>query len=132
MLSANHQNGMDDFILAIGEWPPLIGQSVQVPTARKHFAFRREFRPLDILQFVFLTCFTFSTEETLPTLVGGPFWWFWCLFWVLFLGFCLGVLLLVVWLVSPINLQCFLSFYDDLGTPPTWRPHSWKKFERGA
>ena len=30
-------------------------------------------------------------------------------------------------LLSPINMQCFLSFYDDLGTPPTWRPHSWKK-----
>ena len=24
-------------------------------------------------------------------------------------------------------MQCFLPFYDDLGTPPTWRPHSWKK-----
>ena len=22
---------------------------------------------------------------------------------------------------------CFLSFNDDLGTPPTWRPYSWKK-----
>ena len=30
-------------------------------------------------------------------------------------------------MLSPINMQCFLSFYDDLGTPPTWRPHSWKK-----
>ena len=72
MLSANHQNGMDDFILAIGEWPPLIGQSVQVPTARKHFAFRREFRPLDILQFVFLTCFTFSTEGNTAHIGWGP------------------------------------------------------------
>ena len=24
-------------------------------------------------------------------------------------------------------MLCFLSFYDDLGTPPTWRPHSWEK-----
>ena len=82
MLSANHQNGMDDLILANGVRPPLIGRSVQVPTTRKHFAFRREL-PLgsDILQLVFLTCFTFSTEETLPTLVGGPCWWFLCLVW---------------------------------------------------
>ena len=108
-------------------WPPLIGQSVQVPTTRKHFAFRSEFRPLDILQLVFLTCFTFSTKETLPTLVGGPCWWFLCLFWVWFWVFVWVVCCWCVWLVSPINLQCFLSFYDDLGTPPTWRPHSWKK-----
>ena len=59
---------------------------------QKHFAFRRKFRPLDILQLVFLTCFTFSTEETLPTLVAvvvfccvcfgvvlGFVWCFWCL-----------------------------------------------------
>ena len=28
-------------------------------------------------------------------------------------------------------MLCFLSFYDDLGTPPTWRPHSWKKMGEG-
>ena len=127
MLSANHQNGMDDLILVNGVWPPLIGRSVQVPTTRKHFAFRREFRPLDILQLVFLTCFTFSTEETLLTLVGGPCWCFFCVCFGVGFGFLLVVLVLVFWLDSPVNLLCFLSFYDDLGTPPTWRPHSWKK-----
>ena len=25
------------------------------------------------------------------------------------------------------SCSVFLSFNDDLGTPPTWRPHSWKK-----
>ena len=24
-------------------------------------------------------------------------------------------------------MLCFFLFNDDLGTPPTWRPHSWKK-----
>ena len=24
-------------------------------------------------------------------------------------------------------MWCFPSFNDDLGTPPTWRPHLWRK-----
>ena len=27
----------------------------------------------------------------------------------------------------PLIMLCFPPFNDDLGTPPTWRPHSWKK-----
>ena len=107
MLSANHQNGMDDLILVNGVWPPLIGRSVQVPTTRKHFAFRREFRPLDILQFVFLTCFTFSTEETLPTLVGGPLWWFLWLFWGWFCVGLFGGFVLVVFVCFPHQFAVF-------------------------
>ena len=64
-----------------------------------------------------------STEETLPTLVVGVFgpvaFWGVLLAWL----FCVGVF----WVASPTNMQSFQSFYDDLGTPPTWRPHSWKK-----
>ena len=45
----------------------------------------------------------------------------------LVLGFCLVFWGWWFWFASPINMQCFLSFYDDLGTPPTWRPHSWEK-----
>ena len=119
MLSANHQNGMDDLILVNGVWPPLIGRSVQVPTTRKHFAFRREFRPLDILQLVFLTCFTFSTEEALLTLVGGPCWWFLWLFWGWFWVFvgCFGAG--VFGLIPP--SICCVSFPSTM----TWahRPH---------
>ena len=54
-------------------------------------------------------------------------WWFV----VFFLGLCFWLVVVFVFRVSlPINMQCFLPFYDDLGTPPTWRPHSWKKETR--
>ena len=29
--------------------------------------------------------------------------------------------------LSPPSFSVSFSFNDDLGTPPTWRPHSWKK-----
>ena len=29
-----------------------------------------------------------------------------------------------------IIMLCFLPFNDDLGIPPTWRPHSWKKNQK--
>ena len=48
--------------------------------------------------------------------------WFYC-----FLVVCFGALVWCFWLSSPTNLQCLHTFYDDLGLPPTWRPHSWKK-----
>ena len=118
MLGANHQNGMDD-PLVNGVWPPLIGRSVQVPTTRKHFAFRREFRPLDILQLVFLTCFTFSTEETLLTLVGGPCWCFFVFVLGLVLGFCWLFWCWCFGLIPP--SICCVSFPSTM----TWahRPH---------
>ena len=78
----------------------------------------------------------FSTEETLPTLVGGLWWWFLFLVGFCVLGFCLvwvfgfWVLFCVFWFSSPTNLQCLHTFYDDLGTPPTRRPHSWKKTQQ--
>ena len=71
--------------------------------------------------------FRLSTEETLPTLDGGLCGVFG--FWFLCLGFGWGFCWrfpVLFWSFSPFNMQCFLSFYDDLGAPPTWRPHSWK------
>ena len=64
--------------------------------------------------------------------MGNPWWWPGFLFWFCFglLGFsvfCPVCLMVVLCYFIPINMLCFLSFYDDLGTPPTWRPHSWKK-----
>ena len=44
-----------------------------------------------------------------------------CVVFVLVFGFCFGLC------SFPINKLCFLFFNDDLGMPPTWRPHSWKK-----
>ena len=112
------QSGLDDFTPANGVRPPLIGRSVQVPL--EAFCLRRKFRPLDILQLVVLTCLTFSTEETLPTLVGGPLWWFLWLFWG---WFCVGF---VWWFcvggfcVLPPSI-CSVSFPSTM----TWahRPH---------
>ena len=71
------------------------------------------------------------TEETLPTLVVGVFvlLWFWG-------GFvCLVVLLSVFGFLffglSPFsNTQSFHPSHDDLGTPPTRRPYSCKKYEK--
>ena len=99
------KSGLDDLILANGVRPPLIGRIRAITHDQKHFAFRRKFRPLDILQLVFLTCFTFSTEETLPTLVGGPLWWFLCLVWGC--GFLFGVLVLVVLVCFPHQYAVF-------------------------
>ena len=45
---------------------------------------------------------------------GFCFGWFW-----LPLGFAC--------VLFPFIMLCFFSFNDDLGTPPTWRPYSWKK-----
>ena len=42
---------------------------------------------------------------------------FWVLGFVRFLSFRVA---------PPTNKQSFHPFYDDLGTPPTWRPYSWK------
>ena len=64
----------------------------------------------------FLTCLTFRTEETLRWFFGFLFGWF-------LFGFGVACVLL------PLIMLCFLSFNDDLGTPPTRRPHSWKKKE---
>ena len=42
-----------------------------------------------------------------------------------------------VWLLgllvffSPSSCCVSFPFNDDLGTPPTWRPHSWKKWQTG-
>ena len=66
-----------------------------------------------------------STEETLLDEGKRPLafvvWW---LVWFLF-----GV---VVWfgvacVLFPSSCCVSFPFNDDLGTPPTWRPHSWKK-----
>ena len=81
-----------------------IGGSEQLPTTKSILPFRSKFRPLDIYSLSFSHVFTFSTEETLPTLIGGPLWWFLCLFWSWFLGFYLVFLVLVV-------LVCFLHLY---------------------
>ena len=47
------------------------------------------------------------------------------------LSFGFVALFVLVWGVFvfsfPIIKLCFLPFNDDLGTPPTWRPYSWKK-----
>ena len=49
----------------------------------------------------------------LVALLLGCFWFcVGCLFWFVFL--------------FPIKKLCFVFFNDDLGTPPTWRPHSEK------
>ena len=45
--------------------------------------------------------------------------------WFVWLGLRFGLALVRV--SFPIFMLCFLPFYDDLGTPPTWRLHSWKK-----
>ena len=71
--------------------------------------------------------FHLSTEETLPTLVVGVFGL--CAFgvvlfvWLVFVGF-------GFWVASPTNMQSFQSLFDDLGTPPAWRPHPWKRTPR--
>ena len=58
--------------------------------------------------------------------MGMFWWWFLCCFGGLFwLGLRFGLALVRV--SFPIYMLCFLSFYDDLGTPPTWRLHLWKK-----
>ena len=113
------KSGLDDLILANGVRPPLIGRIRAITHDQKHFAFRRKFRPLDILQLVFLTCFTFSTEETLLTLVGGPLWWFFGFVLGLVLGFCLVFGVGGFGLLPP--SICSVSFPSTM----TWarRPH---------
>ena len=95
-----------------------------------HFAFRGEFRPFDILQLIFSPVshpHRNTTDIDWGSLVVALVF---VLFWVWVLGLLLAVLVLVLCFASPINMLCFPSFYDDLGTPPTWRPHSWKKKRR--
>ena len=91
------------------DWPPQANIHDQM-----HFAFRGEFRPLGILQ----TLFSAVSHPYRGNTTG------------LILGCLLGLRVwfsVVVLCPFPIITLCFLSFYDDLGTPPTWRPHSWKK-----
>ena len=79
-----------------------------------HFALRSEFRPFFLFGSSCFHLFHIRTEERLLTLMGL----FGCGF-GLFGGLCV-CLPLFWWLprVSlPINMLCFLSFYDDLGTP---------------
>ena len=108
--------------------PPLIGRS-EHPHDQKQFAFRSEFRPLNILHYVYFTCLTSVQKKHCPLCLGVCGVGFCFLFGVGFLGFVLLFGFGVFGLLSPINMQCFLSFYDDLGTPPTWRPHSWEKMK---
>ena len=58
-----------------------------------------------------------------PLALGGVLVsWFWL---VVLVGFCLVLGLLVFF--SPSSCCVSFPFNDDLGTPPTRRPHSWKK-----
>ena len=69
-----------------------------------------------------------GTEETLldeGESASGPWWRFGFWFWFLFGGFCLVLGLLVFF--SPHHDCVSFPFNDDLGTPPTRRPRSWKK-----
>ena len=62
-----------------------------------------------------------STEETLPTLVLGSLV-------VALFGVFLGGVCFLFLVCSPLtNMQSFHPSLDDLGTPSTRRPHSWKK-----
>ena len=82
-----------------------------------HFAVRREFRPLDILQLIFSPV-SHPYRGNATVIDWGPLL---RLFLVLGLGFGVAVCCFGVGFcgfLSPINMLCFLSFYDDLGTPP--------------
>ena len=105
------KNGLDDLIPcqwseATFDWP------IRATTHdQKHFAFRSEFRPLDILQLVYFTCLTSVQRKHCPHWLGV----FGCglcfLLWRWVLGFCWCFGVGVFGLLSPINMQCFLSFY---------------------
>ena len=92
------------------------------------FRFRREFRPIVILQLVFSHLFHLQYRGNTAHLVWGSA----VVFFVGLFGsgfvlvFLLGVSVWLSWVVFP-HMQCFLSFNDDLGAPPTWRPHSCEK-----
>ena len=70
-----------------------------------------------------------GTEET-PFDEGEAAFGFWG---VLVLGWACVVFLFgfgVAFVLFPSSCCVSFPFNDDLGTPPTWRPHSWKKDER--
>ena len=52
---------------------------------------------------------------------------FWCCLLGLFGLFGLFAFWGFACVLSPIIMLCSFPFNDDLGTPPTWRPYSWKK-----
>ena len=81
-----------------------------------------EFRPSGSLSLSFFTRLTLVQRKLCPHWVLGPLGLvvFWCVFWV-------GCLFPVSCCSPLTNMQSFHPSYDDLGTPPTWRPHSWKK-----
>ena len=105
--------------LAYTRGPPLIGLHGQPPTSRYSHAFAVNSGPSRWFESLIFHTSHLSTAETLPTLGVGAFG-FGC-FW----GVCVCCLSFRV--ASPTNMQSFHPFYDDLGTPPTWRPYSWKK-----
>ena len=118
-------SSLGDLTLANRMRPHLIWPSRAITHDQMHFAFRREFRPLDILQLIFSpVSHPYRGNATL--LIGGLVALVF-LFWVWVLVLLFVVLVLVSVFLSPVNMLRFLSFYDDLGTPPTWRPHSCKK-----
>ena len=90
-------------------------------------SFRSEFRPLDSMQPLFSLVSppyrgnTVSYDGELALAFGG---FLLCFGFVAL--FCSG--LGAFWcFYSPSSSCVSLPFNDDLGTPPTWRPYSWKK-----
>ena len=102
------------------DWPAWTTAFVQI-----QICFRSEFRPLGSLSLSFFTCLTSVQRKLCPHWSLGP------LAVVVFWGVCGLVVCLLLSCSSPLtNMQSFYPSHDDLGTPPTWRPHSWKKTER--
>ena len=119
-------SGLGDLTLANRTRPHLSWPSRAMTHVQVHFALRREFRPLGPRYFAahLFTCLTSVQRKRYlidwgPCCAGFLVW-----VWVLVL---LSVVLVWFLFLSPINMLRFLSFYDDLGAPPTWRPYSCKK-----
>ena len=108
---------------AIGEWPPRTTIKVLIQC----FAYLENSGPTS--QYNALSCFT---RLTLVQSKLCPHWLLGSLVLVLF-GVVLGFGFVVVFgslffRVAPLtNMQSFHPSHDDLGTPPTRRPYSWKK-----
>ena len=97
----------------------MIGQPEQLPTIRSILPFRSEFRPLGILQLINFSPVSPQYRGNTAYFGLGAFClWFRCFGFGWCFVFC--VLCFFLGLLSPTNLQCLHTFFDDLGTPPTW------------